>query len=124
MPPLEDMDRTDRATYWAKVGDTDQGNPIVAAGVGLDVRWVEGQQEAVDLRGDVIAYDATVGVAMNQIILVDSIMALGEPEDFAGTGYHELFQVKKILATKDLKGRFTKRTAVLQRFMGELPEIQ
>lgn len=120
MPPLETSDRKQKAVLWAANGFDNHGDVKVDAAAEIDVRWEEGQKEALDSLGNRIAIEATVVV--DREIIIGSIMWLGEKADLA-TPPVNLKQVAIYSRTPDLKNRKIRRVVLLRKYSNELPEL-
>lgn len=121
MPAPESAYRMQKAVLWEKVGDDKAGEPLVSAGVELEVRWNSIYREVHDPLGNIIALLALVVV--DQPVAIDSIMWKGELVDWVDNGSQVLLQVATYKETADLKGRDVRYTLGLSRFRGTLPTI-
>ena len=112
--------RTQKATYWAKAGDNDYGEPTVSAGIEISVRWEQSKEDGLGNQSNSIPYDASVVV--DRVIAVGSIMWLGKLLDLPTTTT-DLFQVADYDEIPDIKGRKYRRVLKLLRYGDTLPTI-
>lgn len=121
MPPLETDCLFQKAVLWmasANVFDGYGEHKVSAMKVPLDVRWEEGNAEAIDPQGNVIAIDALVVV--DREITIGSIMWQGCIVDVADPPVN-LYEVFTRNGVPDLKGRNMRRVVGLKRYSNELP---
>lgn len=121
MPPLEEMDRYQDALYWPTTGTDQYGQPVhdftAGAVVCLKVRWVNKRRLSSDAQGSPITIDASV--VSNRELTVGSLMWLGKLADTPGTSEtpeSDLMIVVGYDHAMDIKGRKTRREALLQRY--------
>ena len=89
----ETKDLLQKAVLLEASGVDRNGEPTVDAATEIDVRWIDGQTEALNKDGVVIGYDATV--LTSQEIALESIMWLGTEENWdALSSYSDVYQVK------------------------------
>ena len=124
MPALEVMDLNQRAVLWPRKGTDLNGQPTVDVALRreIKVRWNAKSHEVLAADGSTIAADGLVVV--KQDVAVGSILWLGALDDIPGTSYvpqSGLMQVIRFNDTKDLKGRFTRRTLSVMRWNDRLP---
>jgi hypothetical protein len=125
MPPLETMDRRQKALYWEKTGDTRNATPKLAAAEEVDVRWSWNRNVVPDATGLNVAVDARVvldfdpppGSVLWQGALADCPTVDGDPVP-AG----DLYEVVTTAKTPDLKNRFVRYEATVRRYSDSLPE--
>lgn len=118
MPPLEDMDRTQVATYWEKTGTDDHGYATVAAKVNIDVRWENRSFDITAPNGSSVRIEAVVKVA--QELVVGSVMWLGDKDAVPATN-PKLMEVYSYEEVPCLKGRHTDSVVLLRRYTGTIP---
>lgn len=132
MPPIEEYDRWQSALYWARVGRTRTGDPLIEnTYTQVYVRWEkESGQIAVQSReysrpsnDTVIHYDASVFTAQN--LVNGSILWEGGEKDL-DVGQTEPTQdffevVAEDESVPDLKNRFRFRCYRLVRYGDSLP---
>lgn len=124
MPPLETMDRTDRAVLWAFARWQGDGEPVVSSPVDVTVDWSWDKRDGRAPDGTRVSYDATAYT--DRAVAVGSLMTLGCVRDLpAGTAQDDqtdLYQVVGYGTDKDLKGRTRHRAhyVTLARFRGAL----
>ena len=121
MVRFETTSRTQKAVLYASSTDhTSQGQKKVAAAVELDVRWEEGQSDALNDRGETIRIDATAVV--DQDITVGSLVWLGAKDDLPSpvTDLKEVVSFSKI---PNQKGTVFRRVVGLIRYSNALPPI-
>ncbi len=118
--PLETTELNQTAVLWPANGVDNYGEYKVDDPVQINVRWEEGQREALDSNGNPIGVDALVVV--DQVIAVGSIMWEGLLEDVASPPVN-LKQVVNFTAIPDLKGHEVRRTVLLIRYSNELPTL-
>lgn len=129
MPDYQTAHRLQYAVLWEFVRADSHGEPVVAAPVELEVRWVAKRREMIGPEGTPVAVDATAVV--NRDVVVGSIMWLGKKVDLpAGTSSfggeldaETLMQVVAMNRTSDIKQRAVRRTAALVRFRGTVPTV-
>jgi len=119
MPPLETLDRHQKAVLWAFDSVDAFNEPIVEQPVEIDVRWVEKRQESVDSQGTPIAIDATVTV--DREIAVGSIMWKGTLDRVPAT-FTDLKVVAAYNETPDIKNRNVRREVKLTAWNNTLPQ--
>jgi hypothetical protein len=123
MPPLETMDRHQKACLWVRAGTNSLGQDYVAnPPVEIMVMWDDRQTRALDSQGNTITVDVMADVA--QDIEIGSIMWLGRMADLpypSHTPASGLMQVKTFSKTLDIKGRNARREVGLMRFTNTLP---
>lgn len=122
MPQLEEMDRHQDALYWEATGTDSYGQPTHGAVQCLKVRWENGRRLASDANGNPIAIDATVATGP-KTVLAGSLMWLGKLADTPGTSEtpeSDLMIVVGFDSATDIKGRATRREALLQRYKNTL----
>lgn len=129
MPPMEEEDRWQQATLWAKSAESDRhGRPKVVSPVVLDVRWIKTRMVTRDAEGHPIELDVTV--VLNRQVDPGSIFRLGTIDDWVGTGSgseeedDELYETVTYRETVDIRGMDTRRTAGLKRYRDTLPELE
>ena len=126
MPGPEDNARHQKAVLWRQLGYDTDGRVLIDVPEEVDVRWVEGRNEARDEQGNSITYDATVKVSPSiEDVPVGSIMWQGHMHDITGTAEEpesDLFQVIRRRFTPDIKGRKTHKELLLQRYTDRLPD--
>lgn len=119
MPPIETIDRHQKALLWAIIGYDSYGQPQVSATpVEIDVRWEWKHAEEKATERYEVAIDAMVVV--DREIEEGSNMWLGSLSDWYGTGSagidSEILQVKFYSEIPDLKDRAIRRTVGLSFF--------
>jgi hypothetical protein len=123
MPAVELASRRQKAVYWACTGHDGYGEPVLAAPIELDVRWVARQTEMVSADGNVVGLDATAVV--DRDIPIDSILWLGTLATFYGVGSagspSGLMVVKAFNSALDIKARVSKRSVGMMRYKDRLP---
>ena len=124
MPSPELILRYDPVVYWALVKRDAYDEPLLAAPVQIQVRWVNSASEVTAPNGTTVA--TSVRVVLGQDVVIGSIMykgklaSLGSPPTPSGV---DLFQVMGFDPVLDVKNRFTGRTARLARFNRTLPAL-
>lgn len=121
MVRFETTSRHQKAVLYASsTGHTSQGQKKVSAAVELDVRWEEGQSDALNERGETIRVDATVVV--DRDITIGSLMWLGAKDDLPSpvTSLKEVVTFSKI---PGLKSQVFRRIVGLIRYSDSLPPI-
>lgn len=126
MPPLETMDRYQRAQYWPPVSKGRDGRWIVSdEAEGVDVRWVAKRKEVMNNQNEKIAIDVTVIADFEMEI--GSIVWLGDSLDFGtGTGTTDypttdLMAIVHADVTTDLLNRYTRYENYAVRYNDLLP---
>ena len=111
-----------KATYWAAgTTSTSIGQKRVQAAIEIDVRWEDGESDALNAEGETIRIDATAVV--DRDIEVGSIMWLGEKADWtSSTG--NLREVVSFSKIPNLKGTRYRRVVGLVKYSDNLPPIQ
>lgn len=107
MPPLEEMDLTDKAVVWPITSIDSNGRPIVGEPEEIDCKWEE-KRGRTRLSAESSDYEAKIRVADD--IPIGSAIWLGELADWTGVRPDEGKDVLEIVAenkTYDLKGRFS-----------------
>lgn len=121
MPTLETMDLRQKAQYWAFSSRDGHGKVQVSARVEISVRWVTTRMEALNAKGDSIAYDA--GAIVDREIAVGSILWLGTSAEYAAASTPTYYQVSDYQEASDLKNRNIRRKVSLMRYGSTLPEV-
>ena len=127
MPAFEQMDRHQTALYWSDAGSDTYGQMRVRAAREIMVRWVFVRREIIDADGNKAQLDAEV--VMNEQPTIGSLMWQGDLDDFNGTGSGsayggvELYEVKVVEYTPDIKNRMIRWTAGLARHGSNLPTV-
>jgi hypothetical protein len=125
MPPMETRRRHQKAVLWAAAEKTEFGRRQVYPPVELDVRWQNKDDTTTRADGATVRVDAQVVV--DREIEPDSIMWLGELEDWYGTGSagddSGLMVVVSFSNIPNTKGRRSRLVCKLQRFRDALPEV-
>lgn len=121
MPHQEEAFRKQKAVYLEANGADNYGKSKLDAAVELDVRWVAKQRQVITKEGKEVTSD--VSVTLDQDVVVDGIMWLGELDDFDEDDTDDLFRVIAFDKTPDIKARVYKRTAYLVRFNDALPTL-
>lgn len=125
MPPLESMDRHEKAVLWARVGTSPTGGAVVSATpVELDVRFDDAQTEMLDAHGNNVGLDGAI--VTDRIIPNGSILWKGSLDDITGTGSASyptsgLLEVKMTTSIKDIKGRNVYYTAGFLKYNDIIP---
>lgn len=126
MPPLETMDRHQRAQYWPPVGVDRNGRKVVSdEAQSIWVRWVTKRKEVMNNQNERIAIDVTVIADFE--MAVGAIVWLGDSLDFGtGTGTTDypqtnLMQVVHADVTTDLMNRYTRYENYAVRYNDLLP---
>lgn len=128
MPPLEQMDLTEKAILWELMRRDEDGDPVVAGeGVEIDVRWVVGQRLVMDAQGNQRAVDATVVV--DQDVPLGSVLWRGSRSDLEATTLtgtdtlpdDSLMEAVVKNEAWDLKGCDVRRTLGLVYFRDTFP---
>lgn len=122
MPDITEVDCWDTVVLWPVAGYDDQGQPVRGAPVELTwpngVRWIPGQTQQMDAKGNLVNLDAQAVVL--QEIAIGSQMWLGSLADWFGTGSantdQEVMVVKLQNRTPSLNGRFDRLTVGLMRY--------
>lgn len=118
MPPLESMDRHQKAVLWVATGNTNRyGQEFVSDPVEITVRWVNRRSVGRDPQGNRVSLDASVVAA--RVIPLGSRMWEGELADFLGTGSAgddtDVMYVRTSDVAKSLKGMHTRYEYGLSR---------
>jgi len=118
MPPLEEMDRHQKAVLLEYTGLDSESERTFAAPVEIDVRWTWTRSYSTDAQGNKIALDAKV--VTGQQVPVGSLMYLGTEDEWLGTGSasndSELCEVAVERTGTDIKHRFTRYSYSLKRY--------
>lgn len=133
MPDIEGQAREQDAVLWPFRAFDSQGGILLDdmvelnAADGNGVRWKWTRTEMMDPQRATVTVDATVVVAVDRDVPVDSLIWLGSAADLSGTAgsFDEapsgLCQVKAQRWTPDIKGRVTRRTLGVVRYRGRFP---
>jgi len=126
MPDFETMDLEQTAVYWEKVGDNNEGLPIVTDPVEIDVRWVDKKGTIKDPKGNSISTDGDL--ACDQELVEQSLVWLGTLEAWntvtnGGLGFQgaNVSSILDVTITPDLKARNARWTARVMRYGDFLP---
>lgn len=122
MPSVEVDCLEQKAVLWSAVlGSFDRhGKQKVSAAVEIDVRWITGNKEVTDSKGNTIGIESTVIV--DRAIPVQSILWLGKLSNLPSPTTN-LRKVDVVKETPDIKGRATRRVLFLNKFSDTLPDI-
>lgn len=123
MPPLETLDRRQRAVLWPAVGVDQYGRTTHGAPREIAVRWVEKRHNVLLPSGDTVPSDAIAVVA--EEVRVGSLLALGALTLWMGSGSgdddNNLHEVIAASTTPDIKNRNTRRTLTLMKYRDAAP---
>ena len=122
MVRFETTSRNQKAVLYASSAAplTSIGQKKVDAAVELDVRWEEGQSDALDANGEKIRVDALVVV--DRDITIGSLMWLGAKDDLPSP-VTDLKEVVAFAKIPNEKGTTFRRTVGLIRYSNSLPPI-
>jgi hypothetical protein len=112
MPAPESDYRFQTCQMWARTGDDEYGNPIVAPAVQLTVRWENKQLEMIDPKGQPIRIDALV-ITVDSIPVGSILLLSGSSDYMEAVAYDDI---------PDVKGRVFRKTVGLKRYTDTLPE--
>lgn len=110
--------------------DPVRGQSTVDEGIDLNVRWNFSRSEVGDPKKTTVSYDATVLVAIE--VLPQSLMWPGSTDWLLGTAGPvsqsggqplDVYEVKKVSVTRDVKGRAVLRQLGLMRCKAKLPAV-
>lgn len=120
MPALERSDLNQRCLYWPFSGYDAFGQPTVSTTpTEIPCRWVWTHREAVDAKGNTIALDADIALALSPH--VGAHLWLGTLEQWNGTGSgsatvdQDLCEVQLSKNVPDVKGRVHRYTVSVMR---------
>lgn len=126
MPPLETMDRMQRAQVWRRNGVDRQGRFTVADEPdAIMVRWVDKQRERLSPKNERIGVDVTI--VSDEVLRVGDILWKGDRDEWGtGTGTDDfpdtdLVQVMAMDVTTSICGKFTRYEAACVRYTNLLP---
>lgn len=126
MPPLETLDRRQKAVLWAYSGVDAYGQATVSPPVEVLVRWTYTRREVQDPQKGTITVDAKA-VADRQLT-PGSVMWLGPLSEILLQGNvptppRDVMVVVSQAVTPDVKNRNTRYTAELSRSKDTLPAV-
>ncbi len=133
MPPLEHMDLTTKALYWAKVSVSRHGQAKVDpdSRVEIKTRWVHKRRDVLRPDGSTMRIDVTIAtnvdIPLGSIVWEGSLLDLDGNTTGTGTGtstevpHTDLMQVVSASRATDLKGRVTRYEYGLMRYGNNIP---
>ncbi len=120
MPNPENDFLTQKAVWWSVTGKNRYGEPTVAAAVEICTRWEIGNKESKDNADTTVEIHSVVTV--DRDVEVGDILRLGAKIDLPSP-VDDLREVRKFRKIPNIKGRESKRIALLIKHGNTLPQL-
>lgn len=123
MPPIESINRHQKAVVWYWTGEVDEyGRPKVQQPEEIQVRWESTQRDTQDGQGRKVSYEASV--KYHKTIPINSLLWLGKQVDLNEENPTSgVMQVMSEEIVPDLKGRNTTYNYSLSRYQDTFPTV-
>ena len=119
MPPIEESDFVHKCVIWERTGFNRDNEPILAAPVEYDCRWVWDNRTSSTPDGTPVELTARVAVPI--VVPTRSLFWKGCLDEWVDDGRQEIHESQMVTRADDIQGKNQRREYGLVRFRSKLP---